>query len=118
MKVLIAEDEAELAAAYHEVLAASFPNWTLQVAHSLGEALPLADASVDVLLTDYDLGDGTGANLARAYLAAKPDGCVMLQSAFASAADVQTLKQEGIIHEAWTKPIPLAEVIQALEARA
>lgn len=94
--------------------------YTVLSASSLAEAWPLLDTAPDLLVTDLQLGDGRGEDLALASFARDPHRPIVICSGF--GAD-DTLLEELRGARAWflTKPFTMAElddVIPPAEAAA
>jgi len=92
-------DRAETAGALRDGMGAS----VLEAQSLAGAGESLADRTVDAVVTEYDLGDGTGLDLARHVRSVSPDTGVVL---YTDTADVDTGSAEDVIAEYVPKGTP------------
>ena len=83
--------------------------YTVLSASSLAEAWPLLDKAPDLLVTDLQLGDGRGEELAIASFASEPDRPIVICSGF-GADDALLEALRGARASFLTKPFTMAEL--------
>lgn len=115
VRVLIVDDHAVFAASLATTLDAEPDFEVVAAVTSAGEALDIAGDGVDVVLSDFRMGGGTGVDLAREIIAQNPEVRVVMltashdESVLAAALDAGCT---GFV----TKSEPLESVIQACHA--
>src|SRR5438094_7251919 len=88
------------------------------VVHDVKAAIAaLHDDRPDVVIVDYHLPDGTGADLARAVRNSLPDTSVLVLTADPSAATLNDVARSGAVGH-MTKERGFAEVVESVRAAA
>ncbi len=110
--LLLVEDNEDTAEVFCELLQRK--GYTVVIADSVASALALDGPSIDVVISDLGLPDGTGMELIRQLQARRHRPAIAL-SGFGMDRDVQASKRAGFdLH--LTKPVTAGQLIAALEA--
>ncbi len=111
-QILLVDDEVAFAQAVRDLLA--LQGHTVTVVDSAAAALALlAERPFDVVLTDYSLGEVTGAELAEQIAAQGIDAFVVLLTGYATEINDQTLLTHGV-HAVLPKPCGGEDLRQVL----
>lgn len=107
--VLVADPDGGVRAETVQTLRDGLSDVTVLEAASLaGAERRLDDGPVEAVVMEYDLGDGTGLDLARHVRSVAPDtGCLL----YTDAADIETESVEGVVTEYLRKDAPDAAAL-------
>ena len=118
IRVVIVDDERLFAELMRVALRGSDGIEVLAVVHDVKTAITaLNEHRPHVVLADYRLPDGTGADLARAVRGSLPDTAVLVLTADPSAATLNDVARSGAVGH-MTKERGFAEVVQSVRAAA
>src|SRR5947208_8076859 len=118
IRVVIVDDERLFAELMRVALRGAEGITVEAVVHDLKSAIAaLNQHKPDVVLADYHLPDGTGADLARAVRNSLPDTSVLVLTADPSAATLNDVARSGAVGH-MTKERGFAEVVESVRAAA
>jgi DNA-binding NarL/FixJ family response regulator len=118
IRVVIVDDERLFAELMRVALRAAEGIEVLAVVHDVKSAmLALNEHRPDVVIADYHLPDGTGADLARAVRGTLPDTSVLVLTADPSAVTLNDVARSGAVGH-MTKGRGLTEVVESVRAAA
>lgn len=118
IRVLIADDERLFAELMRVALRDASDIEVVGVAHDVRSAMSaLNDLRPDVVIADYHMPDGTGADLARAVRAAVPETAIVVLTGDPSAATLADVARSGAAGHL-TKERGFVEVVDAVRAAA
>ena len=118
IRVVIVDDERLFAELMRVALRGAEGITVEAVVHDLKSAIAaLNQHRPDVVLCDYHLPDGTGADLARAVRNSLPDTSVLVLTADPSAATLNDVARSGAVGH-MTKERGFAEVVESVRAAA
>ncbi len=118
IRVVIVDDERLFAELMRVALRGAEGIEVLAVVHDLKAAIAaLNQHKPDVVIADYHLPDGTGADLARAVRGTLPDTAVLVLTADPSAATLNDVARSGAVGH-MTKERGFAEVVESVRAAA
>src|SRR3989442_5263583 len=118
IRVLIVDDERLFAELMRVALRDAEGIEVLDVVHDVATAKDRAKAlRPEVVLADYHLPDGTGAEIARALRSALPDTAVVVLTADPSAETLSDVARSGAVGHL-TKERGFAEVVESVRAAA
>ncbi|TMC68972.1 MAG: response regulator transcription factor [Chloroflexi bacterium] len=118
IRVVIVDDERLFAELMRVALRAADGIEVLAVVHDLKSAVvALNEHRPDVVIADYHLPDGTGADLARAVRGTLPDTSVLVLTADPSAVTLNDVARSGAVGH-MTKGRGLTEVVDSVRAAA
>src|SRR6266567_1198263 len=118
IRVVIVDDERLFAELLRVALRAAEGIEVLAVVHDMKSAIvALNEHRPDVVIADYHLPDGTGADLARAVRGSLPDTSVLVLTADPSAATLNDVARSGAVGH-MTKGRGFAEVVESVRAAA
>jgi DNA-binding NarL/FixJ family response regulator len=118
IRVVIVDDERLFAELLRVALRGAEGIEVLAVVHDFKTAVAkVNELRPDVVLADYHLPDGTGADLARAVRSALPDTAVLVLTADPSAATLNDVARSGAVGHL-TKERGFAEVVDSVRAAA
>ncbi len=118
IRVVIVDDERLFAELLRVALRAAEGIEVLAVVHDLKSAIAaLNEHRPDVVIADYHLPDGTGADLARAVRGSLPDTSVLVLTADPSAVTLNDVARSGAVGH-MTKGRGLTEVVESVRAAA
>jgi DNA-binding NarL/FixJ family response regulator len=118
IRVVIVDDERLFAELMRVALRGAEGINVEAVVHDLKTAIvALNEHKPDVVLADYHLPDGTGADLARAVRGTLPDTAVLVLTADPSAATLNDVARSGAVGHL-TKERGFAEVVESVRAAA
>lgn len=113
--MLVVDPDATARADTVDVVESALPGATVREAGSLADAEAALDPETDTVVTEYDLGDGTGLELITTVRASVPDaGCVL----YTAATEIDTDSFEEVIAEFVPKGGEDDQLAMALEATA
>ena len=118
IRVVIVDDERLFAELLRVALRGAEGIEVLAVAHDVRTAIAvLNELRPDVVLADYHLPDGTGADLARAIRGSLPDTAVLVLTADPSAVTLNDVARSGAVGHL-TKERGFAEVVESVRSAA
>jgi len=118
IRVVIVDDERLFAELLRVALRGAEGIEVLAVAHDVRAAIAvLNELRPDVVLADYHLPDGTGADLARAIRGSLPDTAVLVLTADPSAVTLNDVARSGAVGHL-TKERGFAEVVESVRSAA
>src|SRR6266581_5912877 len=118
IRVVIVDDERLFAELLRVALRAAEGIEVLAVVHDVKSAIvALNEHRPDVVIADYHLPDGTGADLARAVRGSLPDTSVLVLTADPSAVTLNDVARSGAVGH-MTKGRGLTEVVESVRAAA
>src|SRR6266550_3622111 len=118
IRVVIVDDERLFAELMRVALKAADGIEVQAVVHDLKAAIAaLNEYKPDVVIADYHLPDGTGADLARAVRGSLPDTSVLVLTADPSAATLHDVARSGAVGH-MTKGRGLNEVVESVRSAA
>jgi DNA-binding NarL/FixJ family response regulator len=118
IRVVIVDDERLFAELMRVALRSAEGIEVLAVVHDLKSAVAaLKEHRPDVVIADYHLPDGTGADLARAARGSLPDTSVLVLTADPSAETLNDVARSGAVGH-MTKGRGLTEVVESVRAAA
>ena len=118
IRVVIVDDERLFAELMRVALKGADGIRVEAVVHNMKTAIAaLNEHRPDVVLADYHLPDGTGADLARAVRGSLPDTAVLVLTADPSAATLNDVARSGAVGHL-TKERGFAEVVESVRAAA
>ena len=118
IRVVIVDDELLFAELMRVALRAAEGIEVLAVVHDVKSAIAaLNEHRPDVVIADYHLPDGTGADLARAVRGSLPDTSVLVLTADPSAVTLNDVARSGAVGH-MTKGRGLTEVVDSVRAAA
>jgi len=118
IRVLIADDERLFAELLRVALQNADDVEVVGVVHDMRSAVAETAAKrPDVIIADYHMPDGTGAELARAVLAAQPETAIVVLTADPSAATLADVARSGAAGHL-TKERSLVDVVSAVRSAA
>jgi DNA-binding NtrC family response regulator len=109
--VLVVDDEEVLLRATGRVLTAA--GFTVKTAQTFAAAKPTLEAGVDILITDFRLGDATGVEVAQHAVKCERIPLMIAWSGQATAAEAFRLGQLGVL-EFLEKPVSLLKLRDAI----
>ena len=114
-KVLVVDDEFEVASALVENLNSLGDNYSIEMVNSSEEALTkIRNERYDLLLTDYKMPDMDGLDLARAVRMSSPDTQVVLMTAYGTV-DIRKMVKEQGLGGYIDKPFTMAQIREVVE---
>jgi DNA-binding NarL/FixJ family response regulator len=118
IRVVIVDDERLFAELMRVALRAADGIEVLAVMHDVKSAIAaLNEHRPDVVIADYNLPDGTGADIARAVRSTLPDTSVLVLTADPSAVTLNDVARSGAVGH-MTKGRGLTEVVESVRAAA
>src|SRR5438046_3264956 len=118
IRVVIVDDERLVAELMRVALRAADGIEVLAVVHDVKSAIvALNEHRPDVVIADYHLPDGTGADLARAVRGSLPDTSVLVLTADPSAVTLNDVARSGAVGH-MTKGRGLTEVVDSVRSAA
>ena len=118
IRVVIVDDERLFAELMRVALRAADGIEVLAVVHDVKSAIvALNEHRPDVVIADYHLPDGTGADLARAVRGSLPDTSVLVLTADPSAVTLNDVARSGAVGH-MTKGRGLTEVVESVRSAA
>jgi len=118
IRVVIVDDERLFAELLRVALRGAEGIEVLGVVHDVKSAVAaLNEQKPDVVLADYHLPDGTGADIARAVRGTLPETAVLVLTADPSAATLNDVARSGAVGHL-TKERGFAEVVESVRAAA
>jgi DNA-binding NarL/FixJ family response regulator len=118
IRVVIVDDERLFAELMRVALRSAEGIEVLAVVHDLKSAiLAVNEHKPDVVIADYHLPDGTGADLARAVRGSLPDTSVLVLTADPSAVTLNDVARSGAVGH-MTKGRGLTEVVDSVRSAA
>jgi DNA-binding NarL/FixJ family response regulator len=118
IRVVIVDDERLFAELMRVALSQAEGIEVLAVMHDVKSAIAaLNEHRPDVVIADYHLPDGTGADLARAVRSTLPDTSVLVLTADPSAVTLNDVARSGAVGH-MTKGRGLTEVVESVRAAA
>ncbi|HEY7623623.1 MAG TPA: response regulator transcription factor [Candidatus Limnocylindria bacterium] len=118
IRVVIVDDERLFAELMRVALTAADGIEVLAVLHDVKTAVAaLNEQKPDVVLADYHLPDGTGADIARAVRSSLPETSVLVLTADPSAVTLNDVARSGAVGH-MTKGRGLTDVVDAVRAAA
>jgi DNA-binding NarL/FixJ family response regulator len=118
VRVLVVDDERLFAELLRVALREATDIEVVGVAHDMRSAVALSnELRPDVIIADYHLPDGTGADLARSLRVALPDVAIVVLTGDPSAATLADVARSGAAGHL-TKERYLSEVVGAVHAAA
>ena len=118
IRVVIVDDERLFAELMRVALRAADGIEVLAVVHDVKSAIvALNEHRPDVVIADYHLPDGTGADLARAVRGSLPDTSVLVLTADPSAVTLNDVARSGAVGH-MTKGRGLNEVVESVRSAA
>lgn len=118
MRILLVDDEPGLAASYAEFLRRRFPGHEIEVALDATSARSAAATPFDLIITDFDLGRDDIMPFLEHCKSMQPPPRVVLQSAYASDAQMAQLQTDGLVARTMLKPFPIQELVNEVESLA
>ena len=115
IRVLVVDDHRFLAEALSSALSAEPDMEVVGIASSVAQVSEMVDAPIDVVLMDYVLGDGTGAQAARIVKAAQPSTAIVMLTALSDDETILESIQAGA-DGYLTKDRALDDVVGAVRA--
>ena len=124
MKILIAEDEPDIAMPYrialekrdHQVVITENGEECLQAYHDALRHMPKSDSTpFDAVILDYRMPKKDGMEVAKEMLAANPHQRIIFASAYVKDTLVDSVKQLNQIVELMQKPFELDALVDTIE---
>ena len=116
VRVLIVDDERLFAELLRVALRAATGIEVVDVVHDVTTAVRrMSELRPDVVLADYHLPDGTGADIARTVRATLPDTSVLILTGDPSVATLSDVARSGAVGHL-TKDRPFDEVVEGVRA--
>ncbi|HEY8860600.1 MAG TPA: response regulator transcription factor [Candidatus Limnocylindria bacterium] len=117
-RVLIVDDERLFAELLRVALRSADGIEVIDVVHDVQTAVRrMTEARPDVVLADYHLPDGTGADIARTVRATLPDTSVLILTGDPSVSVLSDVARSGAVGHL-TKDRPFEEVVEVVRAAA
>ena len=118
IRVLIVDDERLFAELLRVALRSATGIEVIDVVHDVSTAVRrMSELRPDVILADYHLPDGTGADIARTVRATLPDTSVLILTGDPSVATLSDVARSGAVGHL-TKDRPFDEVVEGVRAAA
>ncbi|MDP9320039.1 MAG: response regulator transcription factor [Chloroflexota bacterium] len=118
IKVLVVDDERLFAELLRVALRSAEGIDVVDVVHDVQTAVRrMTDTRPDVVLADYHLPDGTGADIARTVRATLPDTSVLILTGDPSVSTLSDVARSGAVGHL-TKDRPFEEVVEGVRAAA
>ncbi len=118
IRVMIVDDERLFAELLRVAMRSADDIDVVAVAHDVRSAIAVLDeARPDVVLADYHLGDGTGAELARAVRVSQPQAAIVVLTGDPSALTLADVARSGAAGHL-TKERGFSDVVGAVRAAA
>ncbi|MGH7899149.1 MAG: hybrid sensor histidine kinase/response regulator, partial [Candidatus Binatia bacterium] len=111
-RILLVEDDSDTAAVLKQFL--ELEGYDVTLAHDVATAAELASDSIDVLVCDIGLPDGSGFDLMRKISAQKPIKAIAL-TGYGSPRDVDAAASAGFAMHL-TKPVTVEALVAAIES--
>jgi len=116
IRVLIVDDERLFAELLRVALRSAEGIEVVEVVHDVSTAVRrMGELRPDVVLADYHLPDGTGADIARTVRATLPDTSVLILTGDASVSILSDVARSGAVGHL-TKDRPFDEVVEGVRA--
>ena len=118
IRVLVVDDERLFAELLRVALRSAEGIDVVDVVHDVQTAVRrMTDTRPDVVLADYHLPDGTGADIARTVRATLPDTSVLILTGDPSVSTLSDVARSGAVGHL-TKDRPFEEVVEGVRAAA